>query len=102
MFSFVHCNRRSLQCLPHRNVRIAREWNALSIGNAPGSPAGMSLTNLNLASLFFFVHIHIFTFSSNPTSVCTVGLQNENRLFNKQAAKILALRGMRRVSLALD
>ena len=31
MFSFVCCNRRSLQCLPHLNVRIAREWNALAL-----------------------------------------------------------------------
>ena len=31
MFSFVYCNHRSLQCLPHRNVRIAREWNALAL-----------------------------------------------------------------------
>ena len=31
MFSFVYYNHRSLQCLPHRNVRIAREWNALAL-----------------------------------------------------------------------
>ena len=75
MFSFVYCNHRSLQCLPHRNVRIAREWNALalSIGTRRDPAPACTIP-------FFFVHIHIFTFSSNATRT---ELKNEHRFFNK-------------------
>ena len=51
MFSYVYCNHRSLQCFPHRNVRIAREWNALA-----GSRAGV------YHPFFFrsYSHFHLF------------------------------------------
>ena len=68
MFSFVYCNHRSLQCLPHRNVRIAREWNALalSIGTRrdPAPPCTIP---------FFFSFI--FTFS--PFRAMPPGLNAE-------------------------
>ena len=63
MFSFVHCNRRSLQCLPHRNVRIARECFSFVYRHAPGSRAGM------YHPFFWF----IFTFS--PFQAMPPGLE---------------------------
>ena len=80
IYNFIHYNRRSLQCLTHQNVRIAREWNVLAIGRRRHV---FNKLELSIPLLVFFVHIHILTFSSNVTIVCTAGLKSEHRLFNK-------------------
>ena len=54
MFSIVHCNRRSLQCLPHRNVRIAHEWNALALSIGTHRDPALACTIPFFSSFFTF------------------------------------------------